>query len=128
MPARATSRLPAPQFNDGTLANGDDTQSVPASVFSPQLRQVIGGDRPVRRYHDVQRDLADHDIVNQMSLVDLMIQLPDVFLEKSRCATMAAGVEVRVPFRDHDLVAYVARSPESEDAMGQKEVVAGSRR
>jgi asparagine synthase (glutamine-hydrolysing) len=46
-----------------------------------------------------------------MALVDLMIILPDIFLEKVDRATMAASLEVRVPFLDHDLVDFCIRLP-----------------
>ncbi len=65
----------------------------------------------MKRYRSCQRSVADIDIGNQMSLVDLMIVLPDIFLEKVDRATMAASLEVRVPFLDHELVDYVIRIP-----------------
>jgi asparagine synthase (glutamine-hydrolysing) len=46
-----------------------------------------------------------------MSLVDMMIVLPDTYLEKVDRATMAASLEVRVPFLDHDLVDFIVRQP-----------------
>jgi len=44
----------------------------------------------------------------------LTIELPDVFLEKVDRSTMAASVEVRVPFLDNDLVSYVVAIPGSK--------------
>src|SRR5690606_10264008 len=49
---------------------------------------------------------SDHDIGNQMSLVDLSIVLPDMYLQKVDRSTMAASLEVRVPFLDNDLVDF----------------------
>ena len=48
---------------------------------------------------------------NQMSFVDLLTTLPDTYLEKVDRSTMAASLEVRVPFLDHDLVDFVVRLP-----------------
>jgi asparagine synthase (glutamine-hydrolysing) len=93
------------------LLTSDDAKSHPASVFRPRFQQVIERSDPFARYRTVQGQFRTHDIGNQMSLVDLMIELPDVFLEKVDRATMAAGMEVRVPFLDNDLVGYVARIP-----------------
>jgi asparagine synthase (glutamine-hydrolysing) len=42
-----------------------------------------------------------------MSFLDLSIILPDTYLEKVDRATMAAGLEARVPFLDNDLVDHV---------------------
>jgi asparagine synthase (glutamine-hydrolysing) len=91
----------------------EDPHSHPSSVFSPGIREIIGRSDPFARYRDCQRRVAGLDIGNQMSLVDLMIELPDVFLEKVDRATMAASLEVRVPFLDDDLVGYVVRIPGS---------------
>jgi asparagine synthase (glutamine-hydrolysing) len=88
-----------------------DPDSVPEAVFSRRIREEIGKGDPFARYRECQPYFAHHDIGNQMSLVDLMIELPDIFLEKVDRSTMAASLEVRVPFLDHDLVDYVVRIP-----------------
>jgi asparagine synthase (glutamine-hydrolysing) len=93
------------------LLTCEDDHSLPASVFSPDIRHVVEQSDPFSRYRECQRWFATHDLGNQMSLSDLMIELPDRFLEKVDRATMAAGLEVRVPFLDDDLVEYVVRIP-----------------
>ncbi|MEO8683024.1 MAG: asparagine synthase C-terminal domain-containing protein, partial [Vicinamibacterales bacterium] len=85
--------------------------SHPTRLFGAEVRAIVERSDPFRRYRECQQAVAGHDIGNQMSLVDLMIELPDVFLEKVDRATMAASLEVRVPFLDHDLVDYVTRIP-----------------
>jgi asparagine synthase (glutamine-hydrolysing) len=91
-----------------TLENAD---TAPEAVFSPRVRQLLERSNPFARYQECQRRFSNHDIGNQMSFVDLTILLPDIFLEKVDRATMAAGVEVRVPLLDDDLVSYVVRVP-----------------
>jgi asparagine synthase (glutamine-hydrolysing) len=89
-----------------------DPASAPDAIFSGQIRSELQKTDPFARYRECQRLVAhDRDVANQMSLVDLMIELPDVFLEKVDRATMAASLEVRVPFLDHDLVDFVVRLP-----------------
>jgi asparagine synthase (glutamine-hydrolysing) len=46
-----------------------------------------------------------------MLMMDQSIVLPDLYLEKVDRATMAHGLEVRVPFLDHELVDFMARVP-----------------
>lgn len=89
----------------------EDQQLMPSAIFSPQLRRVIERSDPFARYRECQQAFADHDIGNQMSFVDLMIIVPDTYLEKVDRPTMAASLEVRVPFFDHDLVDYVVQLP-----------------
>ena len=64
---------------------------------------------PLARFRELQRGFAGCDIANQMAFLDMTVELPDVFLEKVDRSTMAASLEVRVPFLDHDLVDYSAR-------------------
>ncbi len=66
---------------------------------------------PFARFEEVQSWFADQDVGNQMSLTDICIELPDLFLEKVDRSTMAASLEVRVPFLDHDLVDYAISLP-----------------
>ena len=93
------------------LLTPEDSRAPLTSVFAPALRRIIEASDPFARYRACQHSFADHDLGNQMSLVDMMIVLPDVYLEKVDRATMAASLEVRVPFLDHELVDYVVRIP-----------------
>jgi asparagine synthase (glutamine-hydrolysing) len=88
-----------------------DPRSTPEAIFRRPLRELVEKTDPFARYRECQAMFSEHDIGNQMSLVDMMIELPDVFLEKVDRSTMAASLEVRVPFLDHDLVDYVVRIP-----------------
>ncbi len=85
--------------------------SNPAAVFAPDFRRKILNADPFARYRECQSDFKGEDVVNQMLLVDAMIILPDIFLEKVDRSTMAASVEVRVPFLDNDLVDFCMGYP-----------------
>jgi asparagine synthase (glutamine-hydrolysing) len=89
------------------LLTQEDRFSRPCDVFAPAMADRIGKFDPFVRFREVQPWFADRDIGNQMSLTDICIELPDLFLEKVDRSTMAASLEVRVPFLDHDLVDYV---------------------
>ena len=93
------------------LLTPHDPHASPTAIFTPAFREVLERSDPFARYRECHRFFSDHDIGNRMSLVDLMIVLPDIFLEKVDRATMATSLEVRVPFLDHDLVDYVVRIP-----------------
>jgi asparagine synthase (glutamine-hydrolysing) len=91
------------------LLTFEDPDSDPLALLSPEWRGLVGRTDPFARYRACQRSVAQLDVGSQMSLVDQLVELPDVFLEKVDRATMAASVEVRVPFLDHELVDFVAR-------------------
>lgn len=93
------------------LLTEEDGKSRPAEMFTAELRQEIERHDPFARYRQCLEDTKDQDIINQMAQVDSMIVLPNIFLEKVDRSTMAASVEVRVPFLDNDLVAYCMRIP-----------------
>jgi asparagine synthase (glutamine-hydrolysing) len=90
------------------LLTFEDPESGPLAVFSHGWRERIKRQDPFAHYRACQASVSSRDVGSQMSLVDLMVELPDVFLEKVDRATMAASVEVRVPFLDHELVDFVA--------------------
>jgi asparagine synthase (glutamine-hydrolysing) len=50
---------------------------------------------------------------NRLQYFDLTLRLPDVILHRVDRASMAHGVEVRLPFLDHPLVEYCAAIPPS---------------
>lgn len=86
-----------------------DPSTGPARIFAQPFRDEVMRADPFERYREVQSQYTRYDTGHQMTLVDLTVELPDIFLEKVDRATMAASLEVRVPFLDHDLVDFVSR-------------------
>lgn len=86
------------------LLTVEDEKQDPTQIFHPALRKQFAN--PFQRYSDVAALFENRSPADQMLLVDSMIILPDVFLEKVDRSTMAASVEVRVPFLDNDVVDF----------------------
>lgn len=95
------------------LLTSEDRNWNPERVFAAALGGRVSSSDPFARYRELLPKFAGLDICNQMSLMDMSIILPDTYLEKVDRSTMAAGLEVRVPFLDHELVDYVVRLPGS---------------
>ena len=77
-----------------TLYDPDDL----AGLLSPDLRGQV--DRVIEGHRDIYTDNSLHDEVNRMCLADTRLFLPGLNLAYTDRASMAASVEVRVPFVD----------------------------
>jgi asparagine synthase (glutamine-hydrolysing) len=77
-----------------TLYDPDDL----AGLLSPDLRGQV--DRVVDGHREIYQDNELRDEVNRMCLADARLFLPGLNLAYSDRASMAASVEVRVPFVD----------------------------
>ena len=64
------------------LLTEEDSSSNLSSVFSQEVQQKVKSVDPFARYRECQSYFKSEDIVNQMLMVDSMIILPDIFLEK----------------------------------------------
>lgn len=93
------------------LQTMEDAKSHPAAMFVSVIQQKIEQYDPFVRYRQCQKYFGEQDIVNQMMLIDTMVDLPDIYLQKVDRSTMAASMEVRVPFLDHELVDYCVTVP-----------------
>ena len=62
-------------------------------------------------YHKKMNRGSDLDHLNRLMYVDLKTWLPDTFMEKVDKATMAFGLEGRLPFLDHRLVELAFQIP-----------------
>ncbi|MEO8019661.1 MAG: asparagine synthase (glutamine-hydrolyzing) [Pseudomonadota bacterium] len=93
------------------LLTSEDRSLDPAAIFAAPLRARVEENDPFARHREVLGRFAGFDRMNQMSFMDLLITLPDTFLEKVDRSTMAASLEVRVPFLDHDLVDFAVSLP-----------------
>jgi asparagine synthase (glutamine-hydrolysing) len=69
-----------------------------AALVSPDLAGHV--DRVIEQHSDVYRDNSLRDEVNRMCLADARLFLPGLNLAYTDRASMAASVEVRVPFVD----------------------------
>lgn len=98
---------PDPGRKMALLLTEDVEHPSPTRLFSPELRAAMAPHDPFARYQEMQARLADRDVVQRMLHTDTTILLPDIFCEKVDRATMAHGLEVRLPFLDNDLTDYV---------------------
>jgi asparagine synthase (glutamine-hydrolysing) len=81
------------------------------NVFMEPYRSEIALFNPFEQYRKVSEGFKNLDPGQQLSMVDLSIVLPDIYLEKVDRSTMAHSLEVRVPFLDHDLVDFMETIP-----------------
>lgn len=80
-------------------------------VFAPEPGSMLRASDPFARYRACFEQLQGLDPVQRMLHTDYRIQLPDRYLEKVDRATMAHGIEARVPFLDQRLAAYAMGLP-----------------
>jgi asparagine synthase (glutamine-hydrolysing) len=96
----------SPEVRSMLLKNGDSmSKSVPGSGFS---------DATLARYFDKCRG---SDSLDRIIYVDLKTSLPDLLLLTDKM-TMAASIECRAPFVDHELVELTSRIPSSLKVRG----------
>jgi len=57
-------------------------------------------------YSDILKELKDRTLLQKMTIADTTTWLPDCLLLKADKMTMAASIELRVPFLDHKFVEY----------------------
>lgn len=93
------------------LLTVEDVRHSPVDVISPAYRDTVSRFDPFKRYREKAAQWSDRDLASAMLMVDKEIILHDIFLPKVDRATMARGVEARVPLLDLDLVEYVAGLP-----------------
>ena len=74
---------------------------------------VIGGKEPATLMTERSRWALLRDFTQRMMYLDTLSYLPDDLLVKVDRATMAVGLEARIPFLDHELVQFAWRLPQS---------------
>jgi asparagine synthase (glutamine-hydrolysing) len=83
----------------------------PTRLLSNEAREKTENYNPFHRYYELYGRLKHLDPAQRMIYMDFLVHLPDCFLEKVDKATMAHGIEVRVPFLDANLTRYAHGLP-----------------
>jgi asparagine synthase (glutamine-hydrolysing) len=120
--ARVIEALGAPgEKRFALLLTVETEQAPPTQVLAREFREIVDRSNPFQRYRQVLAEVDGEDAVQSMLRTDAKIILPDTFLEKVDKATMAHGIEARVPFLDNGLVEYALGLPSKYKVMiGQK--------
>jgi len=94
----------------GTSA--DVTHRIRQSFYSPEFLTYVYECRHMDdAFQGWFRDVAHRDTLSQLLYVDAKTWLPDDLLLKADKMTMAASIELRVPFLDHEIVSFVSSLP-----------------
>jgi len=84
----------------------------PEALLLPERRRELAETTdPFLAYRHAAERFNNQEPVQQMLLTDLTVQLPSQFLRKVDRATMAAGIEARVPLLDERVAELVVNMP-----------------
>lgn len=93
------------------LLTVEDKNNNPIQIFSQEIQDRISSIDPFKSYRECNNRFINEDMTQRMLFTDTQLILPSTFLEKVDRATMAASIEVRVPFLDNTLTEYVMSLP-----------------
>lgn len=116
---------PDPALRMAYLLTVETKDDPPERLFHPDRKhQLMETTDPFLAYRKAALRFSKHEPVQQMLLTDLTVQLPAQFLTKVDRATMAAGIEARVPLLDEQVVRLAVKIPSSFKVLGmQKKIV-----
>jgi asparagine synthase (glutamine-hydrolysing) len=101
-----------PAMRMARLLTLDWTDDPPETLLEPDRRAELSATTdPFSAYRRAATRFAQFDPVQQMLLTDLTVLLPSVYLPKVDRATMAAGVEARVPLLDEGVLRVALSTP-----------------
>jgi asparagine synthase (glutamine-hydrolysing) len=84
---------------------------LPTRLYSPRFIDQLDGVDPLASIAPYYEKSRSWDLLSRMLYVDTKTWLPNALLMKADRMTMAASVELRVPFLDHRVVEHLAAVP-----------------
>lgn len=116
---------PDPALRMGLLLTVETLRDPPTTLLELGARRRLEASAdPFAAYRRCAHRFAAADPVEQMLLTDVALQLPSQFLAKVDRATMAHGIEARVPLLDERVAALAIGMPATLKVQGtQKKVV-----
>ena len=117
LPATLRGRRPGEQIHRfADLLSAGSRQDIYRRILShwdPPEQVVVAAREPLTVLTDPRRHAELSDFTQQMMFIDLVSYLPDDILTKVDRASMAVGLEARVPLLDHSVVEFAWRLPMS---------------
>lgn len=110
-----------PALRMALLLTVETLRDPPSSMLRQEARErLLTGTDPFLAYRRCAGRFVDADPVQQMLLTDLSLQLPSQFLPKVDRATMAHGLEARVPMLDERVGALAVGLPANLKVRGAR--------
>jgi len=106
---RLTQKDPA--MEKALFVTTETFDNPPTRLLSSNARDQVKNFNPFQQYYEICSRIRHLDHAQQMIYTDFQIHLPDCYLEKVDKATMAHGIEIRVPFLDANLTHYALGLP-----------------
>ena len=114
---RILTRLGMDPSQDMALLRSVD--SPVAAPFAGPAQAMLQASDPFQRYREHFHRFANLDPAQRMMRTDCGIRLTDLYFEKADRASMAHGIEVRVPLVDRQLAAYAMGLPAAYKVRGR---------
>lgn len=115
---------PDPALRMAFLLTTETPIDPPEAVFLRERGQHLTETTdPFIPYRKAAERFKDYEPVQQMLLTDLTVQLPSQFLTKVDRATMAAGIEARVPLLDEKVVRLALNLPSTFKVRGAEKKI-----
>ena len=124
--ARAVEALrsPEPSMRMALLLTLETMQDPPERVFTQDARDRLTGESDAfLAYRNCAARFAASEPVQQMLLTDISLQLPSQYLTKVDRATMAQGLEARVPMLDEQVARLAIGMPSRLKVRGREKKV-----
>lgn len=91
------------------------------ALSDEERRELVAISKPDIRSNGVQFDSSfENSALRRILYFDQTSWLPDNLLERGDRMTMAASLEARMPFMDHEVAAFVSSLPDDYRVRGQK--------
>jgi asparagine synthase (glutamine-hydrolysing) len=91
-----------------------------AALYSPEVRGRVELDSALELMRQLAGSQEGTDQINKMLCIDMQSYMVDDLLAVADRTSMAASLEVRVPYLDHSLVEFMAGIPGSMKISGMK--------
>jgi asparagine synthase (glutamine-hydrolysing) len=85
-------------------------RSIQPNLLSPATQERIGTSDPYKQVRDAFNQMKDASLLDRLLFADIKTYLPELLMKQDQMS-MAASIESRVPFLDHELVEFTCRLP-----------------